>query len=58
MVDITNSSLDNTVWPIAAWNTGAAFGPMIGIPLLEAFGMQKGYLVSTLASRRIDKDFG
>ena len=44
-VDTSNPNLDNTVWPIAAWNTGAAFGPMIGIPLLEAFGMQKGYFV-------------
>lgn len=48
MVDTTNPNLDNTVWPIAAWNTGAAFGPMIGIPLLEAFGMRQGYLVITI----------
>ena len=37
--------IDHTVWPITAWNTGAAFGPMIGVPLLEAFGMRYGYLV-------------
>ena len=48
-VDTKSPNLDNTVWPITAWNTGAAFGPMIGIPLLEAFGMRYGYLVcSTL----------
>ena len=45
LVDISNSNIDNTVWPIAAWNTGAAVGPMIGIPLLEAFGMRDGYFV-------------
>ena len=44
-VDIGNPNLDNTVWPITAWNTGAAFGPMVGIPILEAFGMRYGYLV-------------
>ena len=44
-VDTSNANIDNTVWPIAAWNTGAAFGPMIGIPLLEAFGMRNGYFV-------------
>ncbi len=46
-VDINNANIDNTVWPIAAWNSGAAAGPMIGIPLLEAFGMRNGYLVSS-----------
>ena len=44
-VDTGNPNLDNTVWPIAAWNSGAAVGPMIGIPLLEAFGMKNGYFV-------------
>ena len=44
-VDTKNPRLDNTVWPITAWNTGAAFGPMIGISLLEALGMRYGYLV-------------
>ena len=44
-VDASNPNLDNSVWPITAWNTGAAFGPMIGIPLLEAFGMRNGFFV-------------
>lgn len=41
-VDTKNSSLDNTVWLITAWNCGAAIGPMIGLPFLEAFGARKG----------------
>ena len=54
-VDVTNSDLDETVWPITAWNTGAAFGPMIGIPLLEAFGMRYGYLVRNYISPRLNQ---
>ena len=27
-------------------NTGAALGPMVGMPLLESFGIRKGYIVS------------
>ena len=50
-VDTANPRLDNTVWPIAAWNTGAAFGPMVGIPLLEALGMRTGYLVRSVLIR-------
>ena len=45
-VDTSDPNLDNTVWPITAWNTGAALGPMIGVPFLEAFGIRNGYLVS------------
>ena len=48
-VDTENPKLDNTVWTITAWNTGAALGPMLGIPFLEAFGVRKG-LVSTWLS--------
>ena len=44
-IGTSNENIDSTVWPITAWNTGAAFGPMIGLPLLEAFGIRIGYLV-------------
>lgn len=47
-VDTNNPYIDNTVWPITAWNTGAALGPMVGIPFLESFGVRKG-LVSISA---------
>ena len=45
-VNTSNPNLDNTVWLITAWNTGAAIGPMVGIPFLEAVGTKNGYLVS------------
>ena len=46
-IGVENPDLDNAVWPITAWNTGAALGPMIIIPLLEALGMRYGCLVLT-----------
>ena len=46
-IDTKNPDLDNVVWPITAWNTGAALGPLICIPLLETLGMRRGYLVRT-----------
>ena len=35
----------HSFWPVTVWNTGAAFGSIIGMPLLENFGSRKGYLV-------------
>ena len=44
--NVDDSAFPNDVWPITAWNTGAAFGPMVGMPLLESFGIRKGYVVN------------
>jgi len=33
-------------WTVTAWTMGGAAGPMVGLPLLEEFGMRKGYLIS------------
>ena len=43
---IDDSSFPNSFWPITIWNTAAAIGPLIGLPLLENFGTRNGYLVS------------
>ena len=42
---VSDDNFPNSFWPITAWTMGAAFGPMIGMPLLENFGTRKGYLV-------------
>ncbi|KAL8937594.1 MAG: hypothetical protein Q9216_004352 [Gyalolechia sp. 2 TL-2023] len=42
---VSDASFPNSYWPVTVWNTGAAFGPMIGLPLLENFGIQRGFLV-------------
>ncbi|KAL8735512.1 MAG: hypothetical protein Q9181_002755 [Wetmoreana brouardii] len=46
---ISEDSFPNSFWPITVWNTGAALGPMIGLPLLENFGNRKGYLLCYVA---------
>lgn len=43
---VSESAFPHSYWPVTVWNTGAAIGPMIGMPLLENFGIQKGYLVN------------
>ena len=43
---VSDDRLPNSFWPVTVWNTGAAFGPMIGLPLLENFGVRNGYLVN------------
>ncbi|KAL8793384.1 MAG: hypothetical protein Q9195_003970, partial [Heterodermia aff. obscurata] len=43
---IDDSGFPNSFWPTTVWNTGAAIGPLIGLPLLENFGVRNGYLLS------------
>lgn len=43
---VTERSFQHSFWPVTAWNTAAAIGPMIGLPLMENFGFKGGYLVS------------
>ena len=43
---VSDAGLPNSFWPVTVWNTGAAVGPMIGLPLLENFGVRNGYLVN------------
>ncbi|KAI4189592.1 MAG: hypothetical protein LQ346_005092 [Caloplaca aetnensis] len=46
---VTESAFPHSFWPVTIWNTGAAFGPMVGLPLLENFGIQRGYMLLYLA---------
>ena len=46
---VSDAGFPNSFWPITVWNTGAALGPMVGLPLLENFGSRNGYLLSYLA---------
>ena len=43
--DVSDGALPNSFWPVTVWNTGAAILPLAGLPLLEKFGNQVGYLV-------------
>lgn len=42
---LNDDSFPNSFWPVTVWTTAAALGSMVGIPLLENFGMRTGYLI-------------
>lgn len=42
---VSDDGFPNSVWLVTVWNLGSAFGPMVGLPLLENFGIRDGYLV-------------
>ncbi|KAL8910187.1 MAG: hypothetical protein Q9171_004485, partial [Xanthocarpia ochracea] len=41
---VADTSFPHSFWPVTVWNTGAAIGPMIGMPILENFGIRNGYM--------------
>ncbi|KAL8663474.1 MAG: hypothetical protein Q9168_008086 [Polycauliona sp. 1 TL-2023] len=42
---VSETAFPHSYWPVTVWNTGAAIGPMIGMPMLESFGVRKGYML-------------
>ncbi|KAL8680966.1 MAG: hypothetical protein Q9186_002866 [Xanthomendoza sp. 1 TL-2023] len=42
---VSDEHFPHSYWPVTVWNTGAALGPMVGLPLLENFGIRNGYLL-------------
>lgn len=42
---ISDEHFPNSVWPVTAWNTGAALAPMVVLPLMEDYGVRAGYIV-------------
>jgi MFS family permease len=45
-IDDTGSNTYNGYWIVTVWNAGATLAPLIGLPMMESFGVRKGYLVS------------
>ncbi|KAG6993821.1 hypothetical protein G7Y79_00050g085580 [Physcia stellaris] len=45
---VDETHFPHSFWPVTVWNTGAAFGSIVGMPLLENFGSRNGYLLSYL----------
>lgn len=43
---ISDSTFPNSVWPVTAWNTGAALAPMVVLPIMEDSGTRPGYLIT------------
>ncbi|KAL8993525.1 MAG: hypothetical protein Q9169_006283 [Polycauliona sp. 2 TL-2023] len=42
---VSDAAFPHSFWPVTVWNTGAAVGPMVGMPLLENFGVRRGYML-------------
>ncbi|KAI9849506.1 MAG: hypothetical protein M1837_004126 [Sclerophora amabilis] len=42
---VSDGSFPNSFWPVTAWTTAAALGPMVGMPMFENFGIRTGYLI-------------
>jgi hypothetical protein len=41
---ISDAAFPHSYWPVLSWNLGAALAPMVGLPLMENFGVRYTYL--------------
>lgn len=46
---ITDEHFPHSYWPVLSWNLGGAAAPLIGLPLMENFGVRNSYLVCYVA---------
>jgi hypothetical protein len=42
---VTDVTFPHSYWPVLSWNLGGAAGPLLGLPLMENFGVRWTYLV-------------
>lgn len=42
---ISDEHFPHSYWPVLSWNLGGAAAPLIGLPLMENFGVRNSYLV-------------
>lgn len=43
--NISDEHFPHSYWPVLSWNLGGAAAPMLGLPLMENFGVRWTYLV-------------
>lgn len=43
--DISDDVFPHSYWPTLSWNLGSAAAPLLGLPLMENFGVRWSYLV-------------
>ncbi|RMZ70807.1 Major facilitator superfamily domain general substrate transporter [Pyrenophora seminiperda CCB06] len=43
--NVSDEAFPHSYWPVLSWNLGGAAGPMLGLPLMENFGVRRSYLV-------------
>jgi hypothetical protein len=42
---VSDDTFPHSYWPVLSWNLGGAAGPLLGLPLMENFGVRWTYLV-------------
>ena len=42
---VSDEAFPHSYWPVLSWNLGGAAGPLLGLPLMENFGVRWTYLV-------------
>jgi MFS family permease len=42
--DISDEAFPHSYWPVLSWNLGGAAAPLLGLPLMENFGVRWSYL--------------
>jgi MFS family permease len=42
---VSDKKFPHSYWPVLSWNLGGAAAPLFGLPLMENFGVRKGYMV-------------
>lgn len=45
--NVSDEAFPHSYWPVLSWNLGGAAAPMLGLPLMENFGVRWSYLVSS-----------
>jgi hypothetical protein len=55
---ISDEAFPHSYWPVMSWNLGGAAAPLLGLPLMENFGVRWSYLVSinTCGYEGVDAD--
>jgi hypothetical protein len=43
---VSDEAFPHSYWPVLSWNLGGAISPLLGLPLMENFGVRWTYLVS------------
>lgn len=45
---ISDENFPHSYWPVMSWNLGGAAAPLLGLPLMENYGVRWSYLVCIL----------
>ncbi len=48
---VSDEHFPHSYWPVLSWNLGGAAAPLVGLPLMENFGVRWSYLVCILQAR-------